>query len=174
LALPVTTNNFKDMIHGIHAGRDRVNPFRDARDSTSRGSITLLDFARMDFPGRLNNCETCHISGTYSGVPLNALPSTYEIVDAAYDAGIAAGTATTALAKGALATSTANSTDRVTTPFAGACVSCHDSAASKTHIKLQGGQLQVNRSTPGLAGGESCVTCHGAGRSEDPAIAHNR
>jgi decaheme c-type cytochrome, OmcA/MtrC family len=174
LALPVTTNNFKDMIHGIHAGRDRVNPFRDARDSTSRGSITLLDFARMDFPGRLNNCETCHISGTYSGVPLNALPSTYEIVDAAYDAGIAAGTATTALAKGALATSTANSTDRVTTPFAGACVSCHDSAASKAHIKLQGGQLQVNRSTPGLVGGESCVTCHGAGRSEDPAIAHNR
>ena len=30
LALPVTTNNFKDLIHGIHAGRDRVSPFRDA------------------------------------------------------------------------------------------------------------------------------------------------
>jgi OmcA/MtrC family decaheme c-type cytochrome len=174
LALPVTTNNFKDMIHGIHAGRERVNPFRDARDSTSRGEITLLDFARMDFPGQLNNCETCHIAGTYSAVPLNALPSTYETVDAAYDAAIATGTATTALAKGALSTTTANGTDRVTTPFAGACVSCHDSAASKAHIKLQGGQLQVNRSTAGLVGSESCATCHGAGRSEDPAIAHNR
>ncbi|HWI84311.1 MAG TPA: OmcA/MtrC family decaheme c-type cytochrome [Ramlibacter sp.] len=173
LALPVTTNNFKDMIHGIHAGRDRVNPFRDARDSTSRGAITLLDFARMDFPGQLSNCETCHIAGTYSGVPLNALPSTYETVDAAYDAAIAAGTATTALAKGALATTTANATDRVTTPFAGACVSCHDSAASKAHIRQQGGQLQAYRSAS-LAGSESCVTCHGAGRSEDPATAHRR
>jgi len=115
------------MIHGIHAGRDRVNPFRDARDSTSRGVITLLDFARMDFPGRLNNCETCHIAGTYSGVPTNALPSTYETVDAAYDAAIAGGTATTALARGALSTTTANGTDRVTTPYTGARASCHAS-----------------------------------------------
>jgi OmcA/MtrC family decaheme c-type cytochrome len=173
LALPVTTNNFKDMIHGIHAGRERVNPFRDARDRTP-STIQLLDFARMDFPGQLNNCETCHISGTYSSVPLNALPSTYEIVDAAYDAGIAAGTATTAQAKAALATTAANGTDRVTTPFAGACVSCHDSAAAKAHIKLQGGGLQVNRNTPGLAASESCVTCHGPGKGEDPAIAHKR
>ena len=150
LALPVTTNNFKDMIHGIHAGRDRVNPFRDARDRR-RGAITLLDFARMDFPGRLNNCETCHVAGTYSSVPLNALPSTYETIDAAYDAAIAAGTATTALAKAALVDDQANGTDRVTTPFAGACVSCHDSAATKSHIKLQGGQMQVNRNTAGVA-----------------------
>ena len=170
LALPVTTNNFKDMIHGIHAGRDRVNPFRDARDRTP-STIQLLDFARMDFPGRLNNCETCHVAGTYSSVPLNALPSTYESVDAAYDAAIAAGTATPALAKAALSTN--SGTDRVTSPFAGACVSCHDSAATQSHIKLQGGKLQVNRNS-GVAGSESCVTCHGPGRSEDPAIAHKR
>ncbi len=43
LKFPVTSNNFKDMIHGIHAGRDRVTPFQDARDATSRGSITLID-----------------------------------------------------------------------------------------------------------------------------------
>ena len=170
LALPVTTNNFKDMIHGIHAGRDRVNPFRDARDRTP-STIQLLDFARMDFPGQLNNCETCHVAGTYSSVPLNALPSTYESVDAAYDAAIAAGTATPALAKAALSTN--SGTDRVTSPFAGACVSCHDSAATQSHIKLQGGKLQVNRNS-GVAGSESCVTCHGPGRSEDPAIAHKR
>ena len=174
LALPVTTNNFKDMIHGIHAGRDRVNPFRDARDSTSRGEITLLDFARMDFPGKLNNCETCHIGGTYSSVPLNALPATYETIDAAYDAGIAAGTATTVMAKNALSTTTANGTDHVTTPFAGACVSCHDSSATKSHIKLQGGQIQVNRNTTGLVASESCVTCHGPGRNDDPAIVHKK
>ncbi len=174
LALPVTTNNFKDMIHGIHAGRDRVNPFRDARDSTSRGEVTLLDFARMDFPGQLNNCETCHISGTYSSVPLSALPSTYETIDAAYDAGIAGGAATTVLAKNALSTTAANGTDHVTTPFAGACVSCHDSSAAKSHIKLQGGQVQANRNTVGAVATESCVTCHGPGKSEDPAVVHRK
>ena len=34
LKFPVTTNNFKDMIHGIHSGRERVTPFLDARDRT--------------------------------------------------------------------------------------------------------------------------------------------
>ena len=38
------------MIHGIHAGRDRVTPFQDARDRTA-WRIQLLDFRRMDFPG---------------------------------------------------------------------------------------------------------------------------
>jgi OmcA/MtrC family decaheme c-type cytochrome len=172
LALPVTSNNFKDLIHGIHSGRERVNPFRDARDSTSRGEITLLDFARMDFPGRLNNCEGCHVAGSYSGVPLNTLPSTYETIDAAYDAAITAGNATTVHAKNALATTNANATDHVTTPFAAACVSCHDGASTQSHIKLQGGQIQVNRNTVGAVVGESCTTCHGAGKSEDPAVVH--
>lgn len=175
LKFPVTTNNFKDMIHGIHAGRDRVTPFVDARDATSRGSITLLDFRRMDFPGRLNNCETCHIAGTYSNVSANALASTYESIDAAYAAGIAAGTATPALAKTAL--NTANGNDKVTSPFAAACISCHDSVAAQSHVATQGGMIQVTRATfatnmatPGK--GEACATCHGVGKAEDITVKH--
>ena len=94
LKFPVTTNNFKDMIHGIHAGRERVTPFQDARDRTSTttaggGVIQLLDFRRMDFPGKLNNCETCHVTAassdqkTYNYVPASTLVSTYESIDAA-------------------------------------------------------------------------------------------
>ena len=46
----------------------------DARDRTP-SAITLLDFRRMDFPGRLNNCETCHKAGTYDvELPANVLP----------------------------------------------------------------------------------------------------
>jgi OmcA/MtrC family decaheme c-type cytochrome len=168
LKLPVTTNNFKDMIHGIHAGRDRVTPFRDARDRTP-SAIQLLDFARMDFPGKLSACETCHVAGTYSSVPMNSLPSTYESVDAAYDASIASGTATPALAKAAL--STVNGTDRVTSPFAAACVSCHDAPSAKAHMTTQGGKLQVTRNGV-VAGGEACLTCHGPGKAEDPAVVH--
>lgn len=168
LNFPVTTNNFKDMIHGIHAGRDRVTPFIDARDRTP-SAITLLDFKRMDFPGKLNNCATCHVSTTsatttYNTVPLSTLASTYESINAAYVA-----TPTTVTAKAAL--SAANPEDKVTTPFAAACVSCHDSAPAQAHIRASGGQIQVARSMLAL-NNESCATCHGPGKAEDAAIVH--
>jgi len=173
LKYPVVTNNFKDMIHGIHAGRDRVTPFKDARNRS--GTQTLLDFRRMDFPGVLKNCETCHAAGTYSNAPIGSLASTYESIDAAYAAGIAAGTPTAAQANTAL--SSVSGTDKVVSPFAAACISCHDSAAAQGHVATNGGMIQVDRSvfktnvtTAGK--GEACATCHGAGKAEDPAVVH--
>ena len=189
LKFPVTSNNFKDMIHGIHAGRERrVVPFQTARDRTSTtgaggGVIQLLDFRRMDFPGRLNNCETCHLTAvttdqkTYNFVPASTLVSTYESIDAAYAAGIAGATATPALAKTALNTS--NSTDTVVTPFAAACMSCHDNTPAKAHISIMGGALNVTRAaaqpTPRpLEDIESCVVCHGPGRDFDTERVHKK
>ncbi len=179
LNFPVTTNNFKDMIHGIHAGRERVTPFQDARDRASSGVIQLLDFRRMDFPGKLNNCETCHVTAasseqkTYNFVPANTLLSTYEAVDATYAAGIVSGTATPAMAKTSL--NTANVTDRVTTPFAASCVSCHDRAAAKAHITLNGGVVNGSRAAArptGVEDVESCAVCHGPGREFDTVKLH--
>ena len=161
LNFPVTTNNFKDMIHGIHAGKERTTPFVDARDRTP-SAITLLDMSKLGFPGILRKCETCHVAGTYSSAPANALASTYEANNGAV--------ATPADVKLSLA-STPNASDRVTTPFTAACVSCHDSAPAQAHMKLNGGQILVNRSTLSL-NGESCAVCHGAGRDQDPAAVH--
>jgi hypothetical protein len=179
LKFPVVSNNFKDMIHGIHAGRERVTPFQDARDR-SPGAIVVLDFRRMDFPGKLNDCETCHVTATgntttYNSIPAGALSSTYESIDAAYAAGIAGATATPAMAKTAL--NTANTTDIVTTPWAGACVSCHDNSAAKSHITINGGAVNVARSVAQaiprpLEDVESCAVCHGAGRDFDTAKIH--
>ena len=180
LKFPVTSNNFKDMIHGIHAGRERVTPFQDARDRTP-SAITLLDFRRMDFPGKLNNCETCHVTAassdqkTYNYVPAGTLVTTYESIDAAYAAGIAGGTATTALAKTAL--NTVNTTDTVITPFAAACVSCHDNTPAKAHIGINGGAVNVTRATAQptprpLEDVESCAVCHGPGRDFDTEKMH--
>lgn len=183
LKFPVTTNNFKDMIHGIHAGRERVTPFMDARDRASSGVIQLLDFRRMDFPGILNNCETCHVTTTssnqktYNFVPAGSLASTYESINATYAAGIAAGNATPAMAKAALAT--ASATDLVTTPFTASCMSCHDRDAAKAHMLINGGQINAARSvalpTPRtLEDVESCSVCHGPGRDFDTAKVHNK
>jgi OmcA/MtrC family decaheme c-type cytochrome len=176
LKLPVTSNNFKDLIHGIHAGRERVTPFVDARDRTP-SAITLLDFRRMDFPGQLKKCDTCHVAGSYASVPTTALASTYESIDATYAAGIAAGTATPAQAKTAL--NTANTTDKVVSPFAAACVTCHDSSAAAAHMATNNAMLGVTRGTfqtnTATAGsGEACVTCHGAGKGEDVTAVHKR
>ena len=166
LAFPVTSNNFKDMIHGIHAGRSRVNPFMDARDRTPN-AIVVLDFARMNFPGILSNCETCHLSGTYNSVPANTLPSTYENIDAAY-----AATANPANAKASRLT--VNATDVVTSPFAAACVSCHDSAVAQSHIASTGiGKIKAARGSV-VPATEQCAFCHGPGKFVDVAVAHKK
>jgi OmcA/MtrC family decaheme c-type cytochrome len=133
-----------------------------------------LDFRRLDFPGILNNCETCHVTATsatttYNTVPLSALPSRFEAINADYAAGIAAGTATTAMAKASLATQ--NATDLVTTPFTASCISCHDNAVAKSHIKLNGGLIGVARSTA-VGNVEACATCHAPGDIVDPALVH--
>jgi OmcA/MtrC family decaheme c-type cytochrome len=173
LKMPATSNNMKDMIHGIHAGRERVVPFQDARNALPR-AVTLLDFRRMDFPGTLSNCTMCHTTSTtatktFNFIPANTLVSNYESINAAYAAAITAGTATPALAKASL--STANATDSVRTPWGAACSSCHDNAAAKSHMQLNGAVMGGARS---LATGvvESCTTCHGPGADFDAATVH--
>jgi len=162
LQLPTVTNNFKEMIHGIHAGRDRVVPFQNARDRTT--VKVLLDFRRMDFPGVLNNCEGCHIAGTYSTVPANALMSVFESRSDAYVA-----TPTPALAGSSLAS--ANPQDTVQTPFGGACAACHDHPSAKAHMQQNGSRLNVNRNSVGTIA-ESCQVCHGPGAEWDAAAVH--
>jgi cytochrome c553 len=106
---------------------------------------------------------------TYNYIPANSLMTVDELVNADYAAGIAAGTATPALAKASLATQ--NATDLVSTPYAGACVSCHDNNATKAHIRINGGQLSVPRSSASALN-ESCAVCHGPGSDFDTVAVH--
>ncbi|MFA7269733.1 MAG: OmcA/MtrC family decaheme c-type cytochrome [Sterolibacterium sp.] len=162
LNFPVTTNNFKDMIHGIHAGADRTTPFVDARDRTP-SAITLLDMSKAHFPNILSNCEACHKPGSYSSAPENTLASTYEYNN---------GTTPMTPAAYKLSFVQPNATDKVTTPFAAACVSCHDSAIAQAHIGLNGGQIKVARSALNFSG-ETCALCHANGKQFDPVVVHS-
>lgn len=162
LNFPQVTNNMKDMIHGIHAGNTRTtNSFKIVRDRTPN-AVNVINAAEIGYPGRLTNCQGCHTYNGYSGVPANTLASRDEAINVA-------GNTTTALAKSALAA--INSTDLMTTPFTASCASCHDSAPAAAHMKLNGGQISVPRSTLNSAA-ESCAVCHGAGSTYDPAKVH--
>ena len=166
LNFPQTTNNLKDMIHGIHAGKDRTSPIRIVRDRTNavvaNGAVNVIGGETIGFPGVLTNCMDCHTYNGYSGVPANTLATREQAINVA-------GNTTTVLAKAALGT--VNTGDLMTTPFTASCVSCHDTTAGKAHMVLNGGQILVTRSSLNSAG-ESCAVCHGAGSTYDPVVVH--
>jgi OmcA/MtrC family decaheme c-type cytochrome len=121
-----TSNNFKDMIHAIHAGDPvggagmRENPYifiRGNVDATTGGQ-GLHDFSRVGYPSRLSDCRTCHFEGTYR-LPLagNILSSTYihDLDDPTQSLKI--------------------------TPASAACTSCHDSAGARGHMERTGGMF---------------------------------
>lgn len=169
---PEETNNFKDMIHGIHAGSSRATPLAFVRDSSSRGTITFFDTGKIKFPAVLKNCEACHVGDTGSGnsfkyaayksVPSDAQVTTDLTVPLNADGTVATTFDTTnnvaTVAKGR--TLLPNAEDLVTTPFTASCVSCHDLATSKMHMKQNGGQIKVLRSSA-VPANEACATCHG-------------
>lgn len=181
LALPQITNNLKDMIHGIHAGKARTNPIRIARDRTP-AAVNLIDGADITFIGILKNCQNCHTAGSYSSVPANSLVSTEQAFTGVFANGVFAngvyvsgGTRTVADAKKDL--NTHNAKDLVTTPFTAACASCHDKAPAIAHMQSFGGRILVLRSTTIPSANppvESCTVCHATGRQNDTALAHTK
>ena len=161
LTFPQTTNNFKDMIHGIHAGPDRAMPIRIHRN---RGGVqTIIDGVRTTYPGILKNCQACHTPTGYN------VPTTGDLFASREEAINVAGNTTAVLAGAALVT--ANAGDLMTTPFTAACVSCHDSVPAQAHMKLNGGQIKVVRANLASVG-ESCAVCHGSGSAYDPVKVH--
>ena len=65
----------------------------------------------------------------------------------------------------------ANDQDSVSTPYAAACSTCHDAPSAKSHMSLNGAVVNGTRAMAKTAV-ESCVTCHGPGKSYDAAAVH--
>jgi OmcA/MtrC family decaheme c-type cytochrome len=86
---------------------------------------SLNDFSHVEFPGDLRNCAKCHVNDSYT------LP----------------------LPQGVLATDTPRNLWTPTEPIAAACIGCHDSELTATHIDTNTSFF-----------GEACSTCHGVGK----------
>ena len=135
--------DFKNMIHGIHAGNIGVCGFGNSAHA-------YLDVV---YPGDLNNCEGCHEPGGYYPVePGVILATTVDANDP-----------------------TTPSDDVAVSPNASVCSTCHTSDLARQHMIQNGGDFEATKaadSTLISSGVETCVLCHGPGRSSDVVEAH--
>lgn len=112
--------DFKRMIHAIHAGEASEHGFRDEGYVVFGFSGNANDYSEVRFPGILNNCEGCHLAGTY-GLPLGA-----NVLDTTVDTG---------------ADLSIPGDDLNVTKTAAVCTACHDDALVADHVVLGGGDF---------------------------------
>jgi OmcA/MtrC family decaheme c-type cytochrome len=139
-------NNFKDMIHSIHAGDMRKannpsDPFNFIRGNpNATGGNGPMVFEDVVYPAQVGDCRTCHIAGTYK-VPAND-SFAWSAIDVQ-----------PSLVSAANAASFNPALTMRQGPGTAACGSCHNDTASRAHFAS-------NTVAPI---GESCNTCHGSG-----------
>lgn len=135
--------DFKYMIHGIHSGTIGVCGFGNSAHP----------YFDVVYPGRLNNCEGCHLPGGYYPVtPGEILGTTVDANDPSTP-----------------------TDDVVVSPNTSACMGCHTDSLAAEHMKQNGGDFTATKaadSTLVSSGVETCVLCHGPGRSADVGVVH--
>jgi OmcA/MtrC family decaheme c-type cytochrome len=138
--------DMKYMVHAIHASGEIGVPYSACGFS---GPATF-DFL---YPGKLNNCEGCHLADTYYPVDPDAVRPT--TIDTGAD----------------LATPV---DDLVTSPNASVCSACHTSSLAAEHMRQNGAVFGATRASDGTAvnEAETCQLCHGPGRSADVKQVH--
>jgi OmcA/MtrC family decaheme c-type cytochrome len=144
------------MIHSIHAAQNVVYGFGN----------TAHDYRHATYPQPLNNCDTCHLPGTYFPLSPTARSVTIntgvDVADWRDDVAI--------------------------TPTAAACWSCHQAAPefiaipTKAHIEQNGGYIpaptdasvtkEMLEAKTSSAYIEACQICHGPGGVADVEVMH--
>ena len=178
----------KNMVHSIHASAKRANAFTyQATTANPNG------FQEVTYPGVLNNCEQCHVAGSYDfSATANkaALPNLLWTTDSNGDMSAAPALGrspwVTTLGRGQVDYTTDH---LVSSPIASSCFGCHDNGLAVTHIQSNGGSLLASfssvssiatRPAVGAASAmtftryESCMLCHGSGKIADIKVVHAR
>ena len=157
---PEVAIDFKVMVHSIHSGGFREQPFV----VIGRNSL-VNDFSGVRFPKELRNCTLCHIDSGGKG--------TFELP---LRAGVLGTTIKTQ--SGYLATPRTidvdPSNDTKISPTAAVCSSCHDKSEVKSHMVRTGGAsfATTQKALSDRIVVERCASCHGPGKDEDVRKAH--
>lgn len=151
--------DFRVMIHKIHAGTKLSQPYvlYGFPAPTAANPVgTPTNFGETRYPRALNECEACHLAGTWA-LPASQgrAPSILQQLTCSEDP---------AADTDSYCTGTAwNITGTIQLPPETAvCTSCHDQTYTSAHA-------QVNTTTSGV---EACSTCHGPGKAFDVKTAH--
>jgi OmcA/MtrC family decaheme c-type cytochrome len=143
-----TPIDFKVMIHALHISGEINVPYEVCGYGFSPHSI------EFDYPGHTQNCEGCHLPGTYFPVDPGAVLGT--TVDAGDDW-------------------MSPLDDRVVSPNTAVCSTCHVTDQAKEHMMQNGGDFNATKaadSTLISSGVETCGLCHGEGRTADVELMH--
>ena len=65
-------------------------------------------------------------------------------------------------------------TTLVLSPTVSVCSACHDSPDAISHCKSNTGSFYQARSAATSATSETCLVCHGTGRTADIAVVHSK
>ncbi len=148
--------DLKRMVHRIHAGNVGLCGFNNSTH----------DYNGVVYPGKLNNCEGCHLAGTYYPVDPNAVLAT------TVDAGPFDPNAVAPFPQVDRSTLT---DDVAISPNSSVCSSCHTSDLARNHMVQNGGDFAARKDDTGAlisSGNETCQLCHGPGASADVGVMH--
>jgi OmcA/MtrC family decaheme c-type cytochrome len=144
--------DFRYMIHAIHSGPA-------AEYVVCGNGNSVHDYREVHYPGKLNNCEGCHVPPTSTNTSYYGRdPAT--VLSVSIDAGVDR----TVLGNDELGIS----------PTTAACAGCHTGSLALAHMRQNGGVIggakQANGAVVNAA--ETCAICHGPGRSADTRQVH--
>jgi OmcA/MtrC family decaheme c-type cytochrome len=167
--------NAKTWVHGIHSAAMRTNPY-----------TIQANFPSIIYPGILNNCEACHVPGSFN---FSNAASAAQVSGMLWDTVATGNGAVTSYTSGpwvsyttvygptqsftspAPASATWPSATQpafynlsaVTSPITGACTGCHDTVAAVDHMVANGGTWYTQRkNVPTIAANGTATGVQGA------------
>ncbi len=196
------TAGSESFIHAIHAAKLRTTPFNWHAVGATEDHPSPRGFFGVEYPGRLNYCESCHNPGYYDFsaawyTPANVstrivqtvATGVYDAVTPTADGGVpalAVSVSPYVIADGGFnygpgfsfnagsgATSQGADTNLVISPISNTCFGCHDGPAARAHIENNGGVIYGTRPQY-RAAVEQCLVCHGPGKAAAIKEVHYR
>lgn len=196
------TAGSESFIHAIHAAKMRKTPFNWHAVAATEDHPFVTGFWGVEYPGRLNACESCHNPGMYDfsaswyseanlerRLIQTVATGTYNAVAPTADGGVPAlaySVSPYVVADGGVnygagygynvatqVITPAAASTLVISPIANTCFGCHDSPISQLHMEMNGATIYGTRAAA-MANPEQCLICHGPGRIAAIKDVHNR